>query len=379
MKAVQKRKITTVCVAALVCAACAGLLLSCGKSAAGTEENKLVFWYDDAGYTDFFEQAAESYYKDTGKVVEVKCREDAEYLNAVYDATIQQNGAPDAYLLSSDQLEEAYLYGLAAVNDAEACYLDTVADRAIEASTYRGRMYGYPLSFDTCVLVYQNGYFEQEPESIQAIIDYAIENDPPENVQYLMEWDVNDPFYDFPFVANSIRFLKEDVETMKVEYDQEMYDADLEFFQQILESFSLDAENISEDRVISDFLEGRTLCAILDNNSVSRLDGTDYSMIGIPPLNETLASGSASITDLVLVNDFTDKKKEAADFAEYVTLTMAKELHTLGGYSSVKLSENADEQEKLFYEVYENSVPVPASQDAKEFWVTLKETISQYF
>ena len=58
---------------------------------------------------------------------------------------------------------------------------------------------------------------------------------------------------------------------------------------------------------------------------------------------------------------------------------MAKELHTLGGYSSVKLSENADEQEKLFYEVYENSVPVPASQDAKEFWVTLKETISQYF
>ena len=102
-------------------------------------------------------------------------------------------------------------------------------------------------------------------------------------------------------------------------------------------------------------------------------------MIGIPPLNETLASGSASITDLVLVNDFTDKKKEAADFAQYVTLTMAKELHTLGGYSSVKLSENADEQEKLFYEVYENSVPVPASQDAKEFWVTLKETISQYF
>ena len=74
----------------------------------------------------------------------------------------------------------------------------------------------------------------------------------------------------------------------------------------------------------------------------------------------------------------TDKEK-AADFAEYVTLTMSGELHGLGGHYSVKLSEDADEKEQIAYQAYENAIPVPDSQDAKEFWVTLKETISQYF
>ena len=74
-----------------------------------------------------------------------------------------------------------------------------------------------------------------------------------------------------------------------------------------------------------------------------------------------------------------EKKEKAADFAEYVTLTMSGELHGLGGHYSVKLSEDADEKEQIAYQAYENAIPVPDSQDAKEFWVTLKETISQYF
>ena len=94
------------------------------------------------------------------------------------------------------------------------------------------------------------------------------------------------------------------------------------------------------------------------------------------PLNETLAAYSAAQTELVLVNDFSEKKAEAADFAEYLTLTMSEELHALGGHYSVKLGENADATECM---LYENSILVPDSQDAKEFWVTLKETISQYF
>ena len=76
---------------------------------------------------------------------------------------------------------------------------------------------------------------------------------------------------------------------------------------------------------------------------------------------------------------FLKKKTEAADFAEYLTLTMSEELHALGGHYSVKLGENADATERMLYETYENSILVPDSQDAKEFWVTLKETISQYF
>ena len=339
----------------------------------------LTFWYSDKSYQKFYEKAAEEYYEDTGIVVDVQYQDSMDYMDAVYNATIQNEGFPDVYMIGSDQLEEAYLYGLAAENTASEIYESTVAANAVTASTYKDKMYAYPLSYNTCLFVYKNGYFETEPETLQAIIDYSIDNEPPENVQYLLEWDVNDAFYDFPFVSNSVSFVKDKVETMQVSYDEDLYNQDLEFFSQSLESFSIDASTVTEESVVSDFNLGKTLCAIIDSDSVAKLEGTDYKMRELPALNDTLSVSSAALTDLVVVNDFSEKKEKAADFAEYVTLTMSGELHGLGGHYSVKLSEDADEKEQIAYQAYENAIPVPDSQDAKEFWVTLKETISQYF
>ena len=339
----------------------------------------LTFWYSDKSYQKFYEKAAEEYYEDTGIVVDVQYQDSMDYMDAVYNATIQNEGFPDVYMIGSDQLEEAYLYGLAAENTASEIYESTVAANAVTASTYKDKMYAYPLSYNTCLFVYKDGYFETEPENLQAIIDYSIDNEPPENVQYLLEWDVNDAFYDFPFVSNSVSFVKDKVETMQVSYDEDLYNQDLEFFSQSLESFSIDASAVTEESVVSDFNQGKTLCAIIDSDSVAKLEGADYKMRELPALNDTLSVASAALTDLVVVNDFSEKKEKAADFAEYVTLTMSGELHGLGGHYSVKLSEDADEKEQTAYQAYENAIPVPDSQDAKEFWVTLKETISQYF
>ena len=89
-------------------------------------------------------------------------------------------------------------------------------------------------------------------------------------------------------------------------------------------------------------------------------------------MNDTLQASSAALTDLVVVNDFSGKKEKAADFAEYVTLTMSGELHGLGGHYSVKLSEDADEKEQIAYQAYENAIPVPDSQDAKRILGNIK-------
>ena len=339
----------------------------------------LTFWYSDESYQEFFEKAAEEYYEDTGIVVDAKYQDSMDYMDAVYTVTMQGEAFPDLYMIRSDELEEAYLYGLAAENTASDIYESTVAANAVTASTYKEKMYAYPLSYNTCLFVYKNGYFETEPETLQAIIDYSIDNEPPENVQYLLEWDVNDAFYDFPFISNSVSFVKDEAETMQVNYDENLYNEDLEFFSQILESFSIDAATVTEESVISDFNEGKTICAIVDSDSLAKLEGTDHEIRELLALNDTLQASSAALTDLVVVNDFSGKKEKAADFAEYVTLTMSGELHGLGGHYSVKLSEDADEREQTAYQAYENAIPVPNSQDAKEFWVTLKETISQYF
>lgn len=338
----------------------------------------LVFWYEDDAYTAFFEEAAERYFRETGVKVSVECVNTIDYIGTIYDKTIKEEGFPDVYLIPGDNLEEAYLYGLVSVNESDAAAAGILA-HAVEASSYQGKMLGYPLSYNTCLFAYQNGYFAEAPTSLQMIIDYSDQNEPGENVEYLLEWDVNDAFYDFPFISNSVTFDKTEAESMNVVYNDELYQKDLEYFETILESFSVDASKVSEAGIVDNFLAGRTLCAVLDTNSLYHLDGYSYSLMPFPNLNEELTTVSSATTDMLVVNQFSVEQKKAADFAKFVTVTMSKDLYGLSGHYSVIPSENPDVTETVAYQTYESAVLVPDSQDAKDFWVKLEETISKYF
>lgn len=350
------------------------------KKSQGYDQAKtdLLFWYEDDSYTSFFARAAERYYEETGIKVSAKRRETLDYMGEIYDKTMQDDAFPDVCLISGENLEEAYLYGLVSVHDSAGAY-EKAAKNAVKAATYRDQMLSYPLSYNTALFVYNTEYFEKAPESLQAIIDYSIENEPEEHVEYLLEWDVNDAFYDFPFISNSVRFEKTETETMKIVYDEELYRKDMEFFENILISFSVDAETVTEQGIIENFKAGRTLCAILDSDSLKELKAGSCSLTEIPDLNEELEASSCATTDMLIVNAFSGKQEQAAAFAEFVTVTMAGELHQESGHYPVFLSEDADEMEQTAYSAYEDAVLVPNSQDAKDFWVGLEETISRYF
>lgn len=155
-----------------------------------------VFWYEDDSYGDYFETAAIQYFGRTGKKVVMQCRDTMDYIGDIYDETMQDGAYPDVYLISGQDLEEAYLYGLVSVNEIDADDLP-VLEQAKRAATYEDKLLGYPLSYDVCVFIYQNGYFEEEPQSLQSIIDYSNDNEPGEDVEYLLEWNVNDAFLIF--------------------------------------------------------------------------------------------------------------------------------------------------------------------------------------
>lgn len=339
----------------------------------------MIFWYDDASYTSFFERAANAYYEDTGKIVCVQYIDSLDYLEDIYQGTMADSVYPDVYLLSGEELEEAYLYGLAAFNTSEDVYKNAVAENAVVASSYNEKMYAYPLSYNTSLFVYQNDYFETAPTSLEDIINYSNENEPPENVEYLLEWDINDPFYDFPIISNSVNFERTEARKLSITYNETLYNSDLEFLQGMLESFSVDAATVSEESIISNFLNGETLCAILDTDAMAELSGYAYNYTELLKLNDSLPVQACALTDLVIVNEFAKDTAGAAEFAEYLTLTMSEELHGMSGHYSVKLSDDANDMEKVAYSAYENSILAPNSQDARDFWVKLKETIAQYF
>ena len=338
----------------------------------------LTLWYADDSYADFFTEAAARYYAKTGKKVAVQYQDTIDYLGTIYDKTMQDDAFPDVYLLPGDNLEEAYLYGLVSVNQTDPSG-SGVLEKAVEAAAYEDRVLGYPLSYDACVFIYQTDYFTEAPASLQAIIDYSNENEPAENVEYLLEWDVKDAFYDFPFVGNSVTFAKSGSDELNVTYDDTLYQQDLEYFDTILASFSIDADQVSEQHIVNNFREGRTLSAILDTDTLWQLDGYDYGLMQMPELSDTLSAATCASTDMIVVNDYTKDSAAAADFAQFVTVDMADELHGLSGHYSVIPSETPDTVEQTALDAYDAAVLMPDSKDAKNFWVTLEETILKYF
>jgi len=337
----------------------------------------LRFWYDDAGYDAYFKTMAANYYDETGVLVSLTYVESMDYVGDIYDATMKDGAYPDAYLLSGEELEKAHLYGVAGENTLADAYMGYVANNAITASECHGKMFGYPLSFNVCLLAYNNQYFETAPESLQAIIDYSKENEPDETVQYLLEWDAYDPFFGFLFVSDSVVLNTEGIGVLEASYDEALLEQSLLFLEESLASFSLPLDSVTEESVITDVMDGTTLCAIVDSDSMVQLTGATYDIAEFPRLNEELDAQSVALTDMILVNDYTEKSDMAGAFAKYVTLDNYGSVWKMTGHYPVQLQGNADANARIAYQAYEKAIPAPNSQDAGGFWIHIKEIITE--
>lgn len=338
------------------------------------------FWYNDDTYEAYLKDAAISFYEKEGIAAELIYVDAVDYVGSIYNATMANEAFPDAYLLSGEELEKAYLYGVAGVNTNTLAYQSAVAQNALKASKYDDKLYGYPISYNVCVFVYNKNFFVEKPASLQFLIDYSKQNEPSENVQYLLEWDAYDPFFDFAFVSESVSFEKKQAEVLEVTYDEAVLEASMAFFKESLESFSLPVDTVTEESVLTDVLNGVTLCAIVDSDSLKQLEATeDYLVMEFPAINDTLSARPAALTDMIIVNDFSEKMQAADAFAQYLTLEYATELWEKTGHYSVVLSENADRKEEVAYKAYEKAVLVPNSQDAAGFWIDLKSMITNSF
>lgn len=340
----------------------------------------LRFWYNDETYESYFMDAAIAFYEKEGITVELVSVDTVDYVGSIYDVTMAEEAFPDVYLLSGEELEKAYLYGVAGVNQNVSAYKSVAAQNAVSASMYGDKLYGYPLSYNVCVFLYNKNFFVEKPASLQFLIDYSKVNEPSENVQYLLEWDAYDPFFDFAFISESVSFKKKEAEVLEVLYDEEKLETSMAFFKESLESFSLPIDTVTEESVLTDVINGVTLCAIVDSDSLKQLEAAkDYKAMVFPALNDTLTAKTAALTDMILVNDFSEKTQEADRFARYLTLEYATELWEKTGHYSVILSEDADHNEQIAYQSYEKAVLVPNSQDAAGFWIDLKSMITNSF
>ena len=74
---------------------------------------------------------------------------------------------------------------------------------AIEAASYKGKLYGYPVTFDVPFLVY-NKTAASSVETFSQLIDYCHNytvNDDNQNIEQLVSWDVSDMLVNYGLVC----------------------------------------------------------------------------------------------------------------------------------------------------------------------------------
>ncbi len=134
-------------------------------------------WYTDDNLTPYLQSRAVAYSESNDKVrIEPVLVSGLEYLEAVNEASVNEDNYPDIYVITNDSLEKAYLAGLATEIDAEDGYLETsrFPDAAINSVTYNGKKIAYPFYFETSSLVYNKTYLENmATENLQSEIDIA--------------------------------------------------------------------------------------------------------------------------------------------------------------------------------------------------------------
>lgn len=396
----------------------------------------IYFWYSDAGISDYITSAAVAFGEERDVRVIPILVSDSAYLEAINEASLHSEQIPDAFIISNDSLEKAYLAGLAGriTDTGNLCTTEHFPQTALSAVTYKDKLIAYPFYFETSAFLYNKTYLEawtaeqlaaQEaaegleeeyngedlpeaeeeivgeinlvvtPEQIAAgipstmdeVLAFADNYDAPENVEAVLKWDVSDIFYNYYFVGNYMIVGGEsgDDDTLIDIYNDETKQC-LEVYQRLNQFFYIESDTVSYDSVVEDFIEGKLVFTVATTDVLKRLeaakeDGTfpyEYGIAMIPRPSADLAGRSLSVTGCVAVNGYSTHRELANEFAAFLTGSYYERLYERTGKASANLAANPENEElAAFMEEYQNSQSLPKLIETSNFWIQLEILFSR--
>ena len=391
----------------------------------------IYFWYSDDSMTNFINSAAVTFGEREGVRVIPVLHEESEFLEVVNQASLHSDQVPDAYIISNDSLEKAYLAGLAGVvrDEGAVCNGENFPAAALSAVSYQGKTVAYPFSYETSALIYNETYLaewaaqiaqkdllnagedqasaenesgipidEEElaaltdeyfqtaiPSTIDDILNIANTFDVPAGVDVL-KWDVSDIFYNYWFVGNYMIVGGDagDDET-KVDINNQETIQCLEVYKALNQFFFIESDTVTYQSVLQDFIDGKTVFTIVTTDAAARLAEAkesreltfDYGIAMMPDVSEKLKSRSMSVTNAVAINGYSSHQELANRFAAYLVTECADSLYERSGKVSANINVNRDNGAlQIFMLEYGESVPLPKMMETGNFWMQLERLFS---
>ena len=150
--------------------------------------DSVVIWYTDESMADYISAMAVAFHEEYGIRVIPQLHSGLDYLENIYEASVNEEKGPDVFVISNESLEKAYLAGIAGeiTNPEGILNKEAFPQTALNAVTYHGKLIGYPYYFETSVLLYNKTYI-QEMAKNQLLSETAGD---PENAEEAAEANV---------------------------------------------------------------------------------------------------------------------------------------------------------------------------------------------
>ena len=308
-----------------------------------------------------------------------------DYIEAINKGSVEDADYPDLYVVTTDQLEKAVLAGLTTEAGKDVCSSDYFSQKALDAVTYKGKRVAYPFYSDTSVLIYNKNYVQEAPATIEDIQSFSEAFEGDGMIQNIFVWNVNDIFVDFFTIGNFVNFGDAYGDSLEhIVLNSEEIQECLSFYQELSQFFAIDRELVSEEQIIQEFAEGKTVYAIIRDDSIEELDALiseenplSYGISAVPDLTGELPVRPLSITHSIAVNGYSECPKEAADFARFLTVEKAEELYGICGNFPVRKGVSYDNPDiSRVLAQYEEALEVPKVMQMSNYWLIMESAFS---
>ncbi len=376
-----------------------------------TEGVELTIWYTDAKLNDFMLEAAEDYKEETGITVNAQLISAVDYIEKISDATFIEENGPDLFVAGSDLLQKALYAGIV---DDQVTYSEVerenIPQKAFDAATCNGKLIGYPFYFESCFLLYNQYYVEDWPRNIDQILAYADtfeSSGVTQNVQNIFKWDVSDIFYNYFFIGNYVGLGgTHGDDKSQLNLSEGNVIECLKYYQSLNEFFAIDEETVHSEDVVQEFIDGKIVFTIAKTDAIARLDqaiaegkipeyaleptrdeeGNEipprevdcfYGVGDIPNLTENLITRGLSVTNSIVVNNYSPYRTYANDLAHFLSYERADQLYRQTGKVSVCESVIAGNEnwERIMFQ-YEGSVEIPKIIEMSNYWILMEIAFS---
>lgn len=229
----------------------------------------------------------------------------------------------DVVMFAHDKLGNAVTAGLLLPNDVFQKDTEAaVAKAAIEASSYDGKLYGYPKSVETYALFYNKDLVKELPKTWDDIIAFAKTYNDQAKKKYGIMWEAKITYYNYIFMTafGGYMFGKNGTDPSDIGLNSDGAVEGMKYYQSLHDILPVKVEDLSYDVKTQLFQEGKLAFNIDGPWSIGSFkDKVNFGVIPLPDFPGGKKAVSFSGVRSYYVNSYTKYPNAAKLFAQFIT------------------------------------------------------------